>query len=273
MSVQAITWAYAVEGIADPIEAFVLVTLANFADDYGVAFPKVGTLQAACRCSRRKVQYALAALEERGLIICAGRRRANGQQTSSAYLLVGFEGRKLPATAEEHPLLAPLYLEGRLSLDTIGVHRVHPAEAAHQDANGAHVVHGEGAHGARGGCTSCTHGGAHGAHHEPSLEPSLEPPLQPARAGERAERPVRRSADATGAALLEGAASSSEIAAWLEHRRALDMPEISAKAARVLAGELREIRARGVDPDAALRLARSRGWRTVRADWLGGSVS
>ncbi|WP_280142376.1 hypothetical protein [Pseudovibrio ascidiaceicola] len=36
ISVQAITWAYGRGDITDPIEKFVLITTANFADEYGL---------------------------------------------------------------------------------------------------------------------------------------------------------------------------------------------------------------------------------------------
>jgi DNA-binding transcriptional MocR family regulator len=128
VSVQAISWAFSVPGIDDTYEAFVLVALANYADDYGVAFPSVSTLASECRCSTRKVKYALAALEERGLIQGISRRRPNGSQRSSAFILTGFADRKIPARADEHPVLEQLYLEGRLPAETIRVHEVHSVD-------------------------------------------------------------------------------------------------------------------------------------------------
>ncbi len=133
MSVQAITWAYAVEDLDDPIEAFILVTLANHADEYGVLWIKQATLAARCRCSKRSVIRRLQLLEQRGLVRQLHRRRANGSQQSSAFLLVGFEDRRRPRTPDEHPVLEEQYLAGLLDAATIGVTACHPAAGCPPD--------------------------------------------------------------------------------------------------------------------------------------------
>ncbi|WP_442885705.1 helix-turn-helix domain-containing protein [Amaricoccus sp.] len=192
MSVHAISWAYKVAEVTDPYEAFLLVTLADQADDWGVLWAKQSTLMEKCRCSKRKVQYALQALEERGLVLQFRRRRDNGSQRSSAFILVGWEGRKRPASVDEHPVLEQLHLAGLLDPDTIGVHLVHPGAGCTPCASRAHDVHPQ---------------GARGAPLEPSLEPSREPfpptPQRPeARAdgktGIRPSRPAYRKESATG---------------------------------------------------------------------------
>ncbi len=128
MSVQAISWAYSREDVTDPIERFVLVTLANYSDDYGVCWPSQATLVADCGCSERKVRNCLSALEDKGILIRFTRRRPNGSYSSSAFLLAGFKSRKIPKNSDEHPALAALSVVGKLAVDTI--HRHHVPEAA-----------------------------------------------------------------------------------------------------------------------------------------------
>jgi hypothetical protein len=101
MSVEAITWAFDLE-IDDPIEKFVLVALANYADGYGLCWVSQARLVQRCSCSERKVRYAIRALEERGLILRFERRRDNGSRSSDGSLLVGFPGREIPRSREDH---------------------------------------------------------------------------------------------------------------------------------------------------------------------------
>ena len=130
MSVQAITWAYKRREIDDAIEAFILVTLANFADPYGVTWPSQKVLARDCRCSERKVRYCLAALERRGLIARLPRRRDNGSRKSDAVVLVGFQDREPIARAEDHPILEELDVEPQALADTINRHPVPPDQPA-----------------------------------------------------------------------------------------------------------------------------------------------
>ena len=110
MSVQAISWAYKVAGIDDPIEAFLLVTLGNYSDEFGVCWPSQVTLREDCRCSERKVRDCLISLEERGLIRRVLRRRANGSRRSDVIVLIGFDGRKPLRSPSDHPALERLNL-------------------------------------------------------------------------------------------------------------------------------------------------------------------
>ena len=127
MSVQAISWAYRVAGIDDPIEAFLLVTLANYADEFGVCFPSQSTLRANCRCSERKVRDSLKSLEERGLILRIMRRRDNGSRRSDVIILIGFDERNPLRSPSDHPVLERLNLvEADLS-GAINRHTVPPA--------------------------------------------------------------------------------------------------------------------------------------------------
>jgi hypothetical protein len=108
VSVQAISWAYSCSELSDVYETVALVTLANFADEYGVCWPSQATLAQYCRCSERKLRECLKALEERGVLIRLKRWRDNGAQRSDAFVLIGFIDRKVPATDDEHPILAQL---------------------------------------------------------------------------------------------------------------------------------------------------------------------
>lgn len=123
MSVQAMSWAYRVE-LLNPGDKFLLVTLANFADEWGVCWPGIDTLVQYTAQSERKVRNGLAALEEAGLIVSVARRRADGTRRTDVVVLVGFEGRRRALRPEDHA-----------AVDLPAVERVAEARAkAAQDA-------------------------------------------------------------------------------------------------------------------------------------------
>lgn len=66
MSVQALSWAYsrAIPPEMNPTDRFVLVTLANFADDQGRAWPSLSTLARSTNLHRGTVTRSIARLEE-----------------------------------------------------------------------------------------------------------------------------------------------------------------------------------------------------------------
>ena len=157
MSVQAITWAYQTN-IPDPIKKFILVTLGNYADEYGVCWPSQTTIIAACPCSVRKLRECLKSLEADGWIQRIQRRRKNGSRRSDAVLLVGFLERKIPLLADEHPILALLDVVPNDTPTTINRHVV--------PGPNRHVVPGPPRH-------VVPDPPARGAPLEPSLEPSI----------------------------------------------------------------------------------------------------
>ena len=157
MSVQAITWAFQAS-VADPIKKFILVTLGNYADEYGVCWPSQSTLIAACSCSERKLRESLKSLEAEGWIKRIQRRRKNGSRRSDAVLLVGFPERKIPLSADEHPILALLDV---VSTDTPSTITRHVVPGLNR-----HVVPGLNRH-------VVPDPPARGAPLEPSLEPSI----------------------------------------------------------------------------------------------------
>jgi hypothetical protein len=74
-----------------PKEKFVLMALADYASDHGVAWPRLKTLQAWTCLGRSTVLEALAKLEGRGLIKRVEMVRKDGGRTSSNYLLAFME--------------------------------------------------------------------------------------------------------------------------------------------------------------------------------------
>lgn len=165
MSIQAISWAYSLENLDDPITRFVLVTLCNYADDYGVCWPSVATLVDDLRCSERKLRNCIASLEKAGLLRRIERRRDNGSRRSNAYLLLGFEGRKKPTEPGDHPIIAPQDLVDQTAADTNNRHQVPYATTGTTCRGVLHHMQGD---------------PAPRAPLEPSIEPSIEPtPLTP----------------------------------------------------------------------------------------------
>lgn len=68
MSIQAVSWVLKHERQTAGVERLVLLALANYADEAGMAWPSVKRLAGECNCSERAVQYALAQLVEKGLV-------------------------------------------------------------------------------------------------------------------------------------------------------------------------------------------------------------
>lgn len=86
MSHWASTWAYEQE-IQPSGKKFVLVALANFADEDGFCYPSQETLAVMTGQTARSVRSHLASLEEDGIIQRKHRRGKTGQRTSDGYTL------------------------------------------------------------------------------------------------------------------------------------------------------------------------------------------
>jgi Helix-turn-helix domain len=105
MSVQAISWAFAVElpdpprGLSKVAMRMALVALANYADQDNAAWPKMKRLEVDTCMSVSRLQRAFATLETAGLLKREVRRRANGSRTSNRYVL--------HATGHRDTLLVP----------------------------------------------------------------------------------------------------------------------------------------------------------------------
>ena len=86
MSVQAMTWAWAVE-CPNGTAKLVLLCLANYADEHGSCFPGQKKIAEQCGVCLRTVKDALARLEQAGLLSREHRQRADGTRTSDRYYL------------------------------------------------------------------------------------------------------------------------------------------------------------------------------------------
>lgn len=86
MSVQALSWALDIEGV-ETGPRFVLVVLANRADEDGRCFPSVRAIVRQTAMDERTVRRHIATLIERGYLSRTTRARANGSQTSNEYEL------------------------------------------------------------------------------------------------------------------------------------------------------------------------------------------
>lgn len=85
MSNRAITWAMSAD--LPTTRKFVLVVLADLADENDSCFPGQPRIAATIGASVRTVRDALGQLEESGYIIRHERRRLNGSRTSTRYVL------------------------------------------------------------------------------------------------------------------------------------------------------------------------------------------
>jgi hypothetical protein len=71
---------------------FVLLTLADAADDNGVCWPSISTIAKRCAMSTRTVRRALQELIKADFIYCEARHRGDGSTTSNRYVLNLREG-------------------------------------------------------------------------------------------------------------------------------------------------------------------------------------
>lgn len=86
VSNQAITWAYRQDAASSA--KFVLVTLADFADEAGTCFPSQERLARLTGLSVRSVRRAVEELEGLGLLVTEHRYGPNGYRTTDRYRLV-----------------------------------------------------------------------------------------------------------------------------------------------------------------------------------------
>lgn len=94
MSVAVLTWAFRLD--LPSSEKFVLVALADCADETGACWPSQAELREKTCLGERTVRDAVKALESRGLLVRAEVRRADGSRRSDVYVLVGCPTRRQP---------------------------------------------------------------------------------------------------------------------------------------------------------------------------------
>ena len=86
MSIQAVSWA--LEQIAPMAPKFILVCLANYADENGECWPSIKTMARNAGCGERSVYRYLDELMELGLIEKQEQTGKNGGRTASRYKLI-----------------------------------------------------------------------------------------------------------------------------------------------------------------------------------------
>lgn len=90
MSIQAVGWALK-QKIPSSSAKFVLVAIANYADEDGRCWPSQHALAADTSLSERSIRNAIHALEELGILRRVERRRQDGSRTSDVIQIVAFE--------------------------------------------------------------------------------------------------------------------------------------------------------------------------------------
>lgn len=106
MSNEALTWAFRQD--LPMTEKFVLVSLADYADDENSCYPSYAKTARRVGCSRRTVMRAVEALTDAGFVRSEPRDRANGSASSNRYVLNvdapqgGGDRESLPPVTESH---------------------------------------------------------------------------------------------------------------------------------------------------------------------------
>lgn len=98
MSIEAVSWAFK-QDITPAAKKFVLVALADNADQHGICFPSYGHIQKKTCLGRRAVINFVNDLVEEGFVQKAARLRGDNSYSSNAYRLPFCDG-----TLAEHPL-------------------------------------------------------------------------------------------------------------------------------------------------------------------------
>lgn len=148
MSNEALTWAFN-QKLKPSTDKFVLIALADYADENGSCFPSHQKTADRTGASVATVRRAVQRLEESGYITVERRHRGDGSQSSNRYVL-NLKGAQTSPAQNEHP---PVQNE---------------QGGAQSEQGGAHSVYGGVLTHEQGGCSPVST-------HEPSEEPSLIP--------------------------------------------------------------------------------------------------
>lgn len=118
MSNEALTWAFRQE--LPMTEKFVLVSLADYADDEHSCCPTYAEMAKRVGCCQRTVRRAIASLAEAGFLRVVPRRLANGSRSSNLFVLsvgttpaeetAGLKPRKTLAASARRPVSARVRL-------------------------------------------------------------------------------------------------------------------------------------------------------------------
>lgn len=118
MSIRALNWAFA-QKLENSSHKFVLVALADSADDYGICWPSYNTIAEKCSIARRSAIRAINEMTKLGLITKKARYKAEGQNSNAFQLQMGVK------ISDDHPLKDlvsqshPLVTESHPPSDTV----------------------------------------------------------------------------------------------------------------------------------------------------------
>jgi len=94
-------------GPQDRTQFCVMMALANYADDFGFAYPSIETIAANSRCDMRTTRRQISNLEAEGWLYCA--RKAVGGKSNAYILNIGKIGVTVPPNGKRSPLFLKLY--------------------------------------------------------------------------------------------------------------------------------------------------------------------
>lgn len=99
-------WAFE-QRIGDPLAKFLLIAIANYADERAQAWPSIARLSAETSMGQRTINYKIAVLEEAGVLIREPMTTANGTSTYNRYTLCMGGAPDAPHPAPDAPYPAP----------------------------------------------------------------------------------------------------------------------------------------------------------------------
>jgi len=112
MSIRALNWAFA-QDLKNSNHKFVLVALADSADDYGICWPSYNTIAKKCSVHRVTAIKAINSLMELGLLSKKARYKSQGQNSNAFQLKMGVkisdDHPLKDLVAEDYPLVAEDY--------------------------------------------------------------------------------------------------------------------------------------------------------------------
>jgi len=225
ISVMTAVWT---DGPPDTSDRFVLLALADYANDDGECWPSIAGLMAKTCMSERGVQTVLRRLIAGGFVtmqVGGGRSKTSTYTVKTPHLTVETPHQK-PRISQQTPQDAPLF----------------DVETPQQTTETPHLTALNPAPGAP--------------------EPSVTI-IQPSEKEEVAQAP---SSSAVRKVLVEFA-SPAAVTSFMAYRSRVKGGALTVTGAKRLATHLRNVIDRGGDPDDALGMAEEKGWKSVEPDW------